>query len=282
MKQVRIKDINVGGGRGFVLIAGPCVIEDEKTTLETLEGLLKITEEHGMPFVFKASYDKANRTSIDSYRGPGLEKGLKLFEKIKKDYGVCVTTDVHCTHDVQAVAEVVDCLQIPAYLSRQTDLLVAAGKSGLPVNIKKAQFMAPDAMTHAAAKVASTGNDSIIFTERGSCFGYNNLVVDFRSLPIMKQTGYPVVFDCTHSVQRPSVRGASSGGDREMIAYLTRAAVAVGIDGLFMEVHPNPEAALSDGPNSIALKDAGEFIRSLKELDDFIKARAGDVWEGDM
>ncbi|MBI5560643.1 MAG: 3-deoxy-8-phosphooctulonate synthase [Deltaproteobacteria bacterium] len=272
MKEVKVRDVSIGGGKGLVLIAGPCVIEDERTTLAALEGLLEITEGLKMPFIFKASYDKANRTSISSFRGPGLKKGVRFFQKIGKRYKVPLLTDVHCKHDCKAVAEVVDCIQVPAYLCRQTDLLVSAGKTGLPVNIKKGQFMAASAMGEAAKKVLSTGNGKVFFTERGTTFGYNNLVVDFRSLPIMRGLGFPVVFDSTHSVQLPSARGRTSGGDRRMAWHLAKAAVATGVDGIFMEVHPNPEKALSDGPNSIALRDVRKFVRGLKELDEFVRS----------
>ncbi|MDH4228048.1 MAG: 3-deoxy-8-phosphooctulonate synthase [Deltaproteobacteria bacterium] len=271
-RKIEIGNASVGGGKGPLLfIAGPCVIEDEKTTLKTLEGLLDITERLGVGFVFKASYDKANRTSIDSYRGPGLKKGLKLFEKIKKRYDVAVLTDVHSVEEAREAGKVVDALQIPAFLCRQTDLLVAAGKTKKPVNIKKGQFMNPASMAEAVRKVESTGNKNVFLTERGVSFGYSNLVVDFRSIPIMRQTGCPVIFDSTHSVQLPSAKGKSSGGDRSMIAYLSRAAVAVGVDGIFMETHPNPDKALSDGPNSIPLKDAQAFMEELSALDGYIR-----------
>jgi len=283
MRKVDIKGVTVGG-KALVLIAGPCVIEGEKTMFSTLEGLLKVTDELGVPFIFKTSYDKANRTSIASYRGPGLKKGLEFFKKVRKFFGsektVPLLTDVHCKYDCRAVAEVVDCVQIPAYLCRQTDLLVSAGKTGLPVNIKKGQFMAPSAMAEAIKKVASTGNTSVMLTERGTSFGYNNLVVDFRSIPVMKKTGCPVIFDSTHSVQLPSAKGGVSGGDREMVEHLARAAVSAGVDGIFMEVHPNPSLALSDGPNSIALKDVKRILKGLKELDDFLrKSPRAPLWE---
>ncbi len=274
MKEVRVKDISIGGGAGFVLIAGPCVIEDEDTVFRTLDGLVEVTEALGIPFVFKASYDKANRTSIDSFRGPGLERGLEILDKAKKRGGVPVLTDVHCRKDVAAVAGVADIIQIPAMLSRQTDLIVEAARTGKPVNIKKGQFSAPHDMRHAVQKVLSTGNDRVILTERGTSFGYNNLVVDFRSLPILRGLGHPVIFDATHSVQRPAGLGDSSGGDRAMIRFLARAAVAVGVDGIFMEVHPDPERAKSDGPNSVALGDVKGLLRELKGLDDYIRSKA--------
>src|SRR3972149_2065942 len=279
MRKVDIKGVTVGG-KALVLIAGPCVIEGEKTMFSTLEGLLKVTDELGVPFIFKTSYDKANRTSIASYRGPGLKKGLEFFKRVKKKYSAPLLTDVHCKYDCGAVAEVVVCVQIPAYLCRQTDLLVSAGKTGLPVNIKKGQFMAPSAMAEAVKKVASTGNTSVMLTERGTSFGYHNLVVDFRGIPVMKKTGCPIIFDSTHSVQLPSAKGRVSGGDREMVEHLARAAVSAGVDGIFMEVHPTPSKALSDGPNSIALKDVKKILKGLKELYDFLrKYPRAPLWE---
>jgi 2-dehydro-3-deoxyphosphooctonate aldolase (KDO 8-P synthase) len=269
-RQVKVGDVGIGGGAGLVLIAGPCVMEDERTTLVTAETLKTITVELGIPFIFKASYDKANRTSIDSFRGPGISKGLGLLEKTKKEFSLPVITDVHCRYDVGAVKEVVDCIQIPAFLCRQTDLIVEAARTGKPVNIKKGQFMSPEGMEHAVKKALSTGCEKIILTERGTTFGYNNLVVDFRSLPIMSRSGFPVVFDATHSVQLPSARGTSSGGDRSMVGSLARASVAVGVDGIFLEVHPNPDEALSDGANSMALKDVRGLLKELKELDEFL------------
>jgi 2-dehydro-3-deoxyphosphooctonate aldolase (KDO 8-P synthase) len=275
-KEIKIGNLLIGGElqgrpRPFLLIAGPCVIEDAAMTMRIAAELKRVCAELTVPLVFKASYDKANRTSVDSYRGPGLDSGLAILKKVSTELDLPTLTDVHCAHDCEAVGEVVDCLQIPAYLCRQTDLLLAAGKSKLPVNIKKGQFMSPEAMSEAVKKVESTGNDSVTITERGVSFGYSNLVVDFRSIPLMREDGTPIIFDATHSVQRPSAKGKSSGGDREMIPYLARAAVAVGIDALFMEVHPEPDKALSDGPNSIALEDFPQLLKELKELDDFIK-----------
>ncbi|MBI5233878.1 MAG: 3-deoxy-8-phosphooctulonate synthase [Deltaproteobacteria bacterium] len=265
MKAVRVGDLKIGAG--LVIIAGPCVIEDEKTTLKTLELLKKAAEDIGLPLIFKSSYDKANRTSISSYRGPGLKKGLSILEKAKREFSVPILTDVHCRTEVEAVAEVADVIQIPALLSRQTDLLVSAGRTKRAINIKKGQFMSPRDIRHAIDKVLSTGNRNIILTERGTSFGYNNLIVDFRGIPIMRDMGFPVVFDATHSVQMPSALGKSSGGDRKMAKYLLRAAVAVGVDGVFMEVHQDPERALCDGPNSIALKDFKSAVARLKEMD---------------
>lgn len=273
MNTVNVGGISIGGA-GLAVIAGPCVVEDERGTLDIARTLKAVTSELGIPFIFKASYDKANRTSVDSYRGPGLEKGLAILEKAKKELLIPVLTDVHCTKDVDAVSKVVDCIQIPAFLCRQTDLIVAAAATGKPVNIKKGQFMSPEAMGQAARKARSAGNDKVIITERGTSFGYNNLVVDFRSLPRMRGLGCPVVFDATHSVQLPSAMGTSSGGEREMVKYLARAALAVGVDGIFIEVHPDPDNAPSDGANSIALDDAKGLLKDLKGLDGFIRATA--------
>ncbi len=263
MKTVSIGSVSTSGG--LLLIAGPCVMEDEATTLHIAAALKEIAARLDVPFVFKASYDKANRTSIESFRGPGLERGLEILRKVKEEVGVPLLTDVHCKHHCPPVAEVCDCLQIPAYLCRQTDLLVEAGRTGRAVNIKKGQFMDPHAMRHAIEKVLSTGNENILVTERGTFLGYNDLVVDMRSLVVMRGFGFPVIFDATHSVQRPSV-GSSSGGDREMAPHLMRAAVGCGIDGIFMETHPEPERALSDSRNSMRLDDVEGLVVRLKEL----------------
>jgi len=253
--------IRFGAGAPLFLIAGPCVIESEGHALVMAEKLGAVAGELGVPYIFKASYDKANRTSVASYRGPGLKNGLKILAKIKKKTGLPILTDVHQASEVEAAAEVCDILQIPAFLSRQTDLLVAAGKSERVVNIKKGQFLSPAEMGNAAEKVASTGNEKIILTERGNSFGYQNLVVDMRSFPMMRRFGYPVVFDVTHSVQLPGGEGKSSGGQPEFIEPLARAGVAAGVDGIFLEVHDNPGKALSDGSNALAL---GQF-RALME-----------------
>jgi 2-dehydro-3-deoxyphosphooctonate aldolase (KDO 8-P synthase) len=248
-----IGKIKFGAGAPLFLIAGPCVIESEGHALMMAEKLGAVAGELGVPYIFKASYDKANRTSIASYRGPGLKNGLKILAKIGKRTGLPILTDVHDVSQVGAAAEVCDILQIPAFLSRQTDLLVAAGKSGRVVNIKKGQFLSPAEMGNAAEKVASTGNEKIILTERGNSFGYQNLVVDMRSFPIMRKFGYPVVYDVTHSVQLPGGEGKSSGGQPEFIEPLARAGTAAGVDGIFLEVHDNPAKALSDGSNALAL-----------------------------
>jgi len=252
-----------GAGAPLFLIAGPCVIESEGHALTMAEKLGAVASELGVPYIFKASYDKANRTSVSSYRGPGLKNGLKILAKIKKRTGLPVLTDVHQASEVEAAADVCDILQIPAFLSRQTDLLVAAGKSGRVVNIKKGQFLSPSEMSNAAEKVARTGNDKIILTERGNSFGYQNLVVDMRSFPIMRKFGYPVVFDVTHSVQLPGGEGKSSGGQPEFIEPLARAGVAAGVDGIFLEVHDNPAKALSDGSNALPL---GQFRALLEKM----------------
>ena len=249
----------------FLYIAGPCVIEDEEQAFTIARGLKEITAAFDVDFVFKASFDKANRTSVDSFRGPGLEEGLRILAHIKQELGLRVTSDVHEVGQVEPAAEVLDIIQIPAFLCRQTDLLVAAGNSRRTVNIKKGQFVAPEDMEHAVKKIESTGHTDILLTERGSTFGYHNLVVDFRSFSIMRASGYPIIFDATHSVQVPSA-GAVSGGRSEFIAPLSRAAAAYGIDGLFTEVHPNPEAALSDGPNSLNLESVAPLLETVLRI----------------
>ncbi len=254
---------------------GPCVIESEATTLKTLEGLLKIAEDLGVPFIFKSSYDKANRTSLESYRGPGLKEGLKVLEAAAKAFPeVPIITDIHCRTEVAPASEVVDILQIPAFLSRQTTLIVEAALTGLPVNIKKGQFMAPGDMRHSLDKALGAGADRVMITERGVCFGYNNLVVDYRAFPLLKSMGCPVVFDATHSVQTPGGLGGSSGGDRKMARYLARAAAACGVDGFFMEVHPDPDSALCDGPNSLALGDVKEVLSEILAIDKTVRELA--------
>lgn len=275
MKSIKIRGFSIGGKDPLVFIMGPCVIEDEKTVFKTLEGLLRITGDLGVSFVFKASYDKANRTSVRSFRGPGLKKGLKVLKKAGRDFSVPLLTDVHCKHEIKEVAEVVDVIQVPAFLSRQTDLLVAAARSGRVVNIKKGQFMAPHDVKHSIEKVLSAGSDRITVTERGVSFGYNNLVVDCRAFPVLRSFGFPVIFDATHSVQTPAGLGASSGGDRTMARYLGRAAAGAGVDGFFMEVHPRPDRALCDGPNSIALKDVKTIIEELVEIDGIARRSGG-------
>jgi 2-dehydro-3-deoxyphosphooctonate aldolase (KDO 8-P synthase) len=268
---VRIGPLLCGGGRPLVLIAGPCVVESRDSALRHAQALRALTDRLGVPFVYKSSYDKANRTAVDSFRGPGTDAALSILAEVKREIGVLVLTDVHTVPEVNAAAEVADILQIPAFLCRQTDLLLAAGQSGRVVNIKKGQFLAPWDMQHVAAKVASTGNRRILLTERGATFGYNNLVSDFRSLPIMARFGYPVVFDATHSVQLPGGLGGQSGGQREFIAPLARAAVAVGIDALFMEVHEEPERALSDSATVFPLAQLESLLHVLLALDALVK-----------
>ncbi len=253
-------------GREFTLLGGPCVAESKEICLEIATFLKALCTELNIQYIFKASYDKANRSSVKSFRGKGLADGLKILEAVKSELNLPIVTDIHETSEVAAVAEVADVLQIPAFLCRQTDLLVACGETGLPVNIKKGQFMAPEDMAGAVEKVKSTGNDKVMLTERGTTFGYRNLVVDMRSLQTMRDLGVPVVFDATHSVQLPGGLGNASGGQRQFIRPLARAAAAVGIDALFAEVHPNPEKALSDGPNSLSFKEARTVIREVKEI----------------
>jgi 2-dehydro-3-deoxyphosphooctonate aldolase (KDO 8-P synthase) len=255
----------------FFLIAGPCVIESEELVFQTAITLKEITKKLGLDFIFKTSYDKANRTSIKSYRGPGLKEGLRILNELKKSLDIKILTDVHDVHDVEKVAEVVDVIQIPAFLSRQTDLVVEAGKTGKIINIKKAQFMAPWDVKFVIEKIESVGNKNIWITERGYIFGYNNLVVDFRSIVIMKKFGYPIIYDATHSLQKPSIEGGISGGEREFIPYLARAAVAVGIDGLFMEVHPNPDKALSDPKTQYPLNELESLLKQLIEIDKLVR-----------
>lgn len=246
--------------KGRFLIAGPCVIENEKMVLELAEKISVIARDRNLFYVFKASFDKANRTSVQSFRGDGLEKGLKILEKVKKEFNLPITTDIHESQQAAAIGEIVDIIQIPAFLCRQTDLLVASGNTGKIINIKKAQFLSASEMKFAIDKVRSTGNDKIMLTERGTMFGYNNLVVDFRNIVDMKKFGFPVVMDVTHSTQKPGAADGKSGGNREYAPYLTAAAAAVGADGFFFEVHQNPEQALSDGPNMIALIDFPQLL----------------------
>ena len=266
LTPVCIGDIELGRGGAPVLIAGPCVIESRDLTLRIAERLQRIAEEAGLSLVFKASYDKANRTSAASYRGPGLEEGLGILAEVRAQTGLPVLTDVHREQDAGAVAEAVDCLQVPAFLCRQTDFVQAVGRAGKPVNIKKGQFLAPGDVAQIVEKIAAAGNRQITLTERGVSFGYHNLVVDMRSLVLMRELGYPVVFDATHSVQLPGGAGTASGGDRRFAPPLARAAVAVGIDALFIETHPDPGQALCDGPNSLALDSLPELLRQVRDL----------------
>ncbi len=271
VRELAIGNVKIGGNRPLVLIAGPCVIESEAATLRCAERLMTICNGVSIPLVFKASYDKANRTSATSFRGPGLREGLRILAKARDSMGVPVLTDVHSVEEVGPVADVADVLQIPAFLCRQSDLVAAAARSGRVVNIKKGQFLAPWDMENVVGKALSTGSSRIILTERGSSFGYNNLVSDMRSLPIMRRIGYPVVFDATHSVQLPGGLGGSSGGQREFVEYLSRAAVATGVDGVFLEVHEDPGKALCDGPNSLKLDDLPALLKKLKAIDAIVK-----------
>ncbi len=256
----------MGQGAPLTIIAGPCVIEDENTTIEIAAFLKALTDELAIPFIFKASFDKANRTSIQSYRGPGLTKGLKILSRIKTDLGIKLLSDVHEISQIDAAAQILDVLQIPAFLCRQTDMLITAARTGKPVNIKKGQFLAPWDMVHIVEKIRSTGHSKIWLTERGATFGYNNLVVDFRGIQTMQTTGCPVIFDATHSVQLPGGAGQSSDGQREYAPVLARAAVAAGADGIFLEVHPNPDKALCDGPNSLPLDQLRPLLIQLKAI----------------
>ncbi|MEY4448517.1 MAG: 2-dehydro-3-deoxyphosphooctonate aldolase [Pseudomonadota bacterium] len=270
---MKLCGFNVGLDQRFFLIAGPCVIESEQLQMDTAGTLKEITSALGIPFIFKSSYDKANRSSGSTFRGPGMEKGLEILAKVKRELHVPIITDVHNEADIPAVAAVVDVLQTPAFLCRQTDFIRAVAQSGKPVNIKKGQFLAPHDMKNvidkarAAARDAGLSEDSFMACERGASFGYNNLVSDMRSLAIMRETGAPVVYDATHSVQLPGGQGTSSGGMREMVPVLSRAAVAVGVAGLFMETHPNPAEAMSDGPNAVPLKHMKALLETLLELD---------------
>ena len=250
----------------FQLIAGPCVIESEEIVLSIAEQMKKITDELGIPYTFKASFDKANRTSINSFRGPGLEKGLEILQKVKDVYSLPICTDIHEAWQAEPVSKVADIIQIPAFLCRQTDLLVAAAKTGKCINIKKAQFLAPWDMKNCVEKVRQSGNNNVMLCERGTSFGYNTLVVDMTGLRVMKEFEVPVIFDATHSVQKPGGNGSSTGGNRQYVEYLAKAAIAVGVDGLFMETHPDPDNAKSDGPNMVPLGDMKELLIKLKKV----------------
>lgn len=273
MREVNINGAVVGNGQPFLLFAGPCVIESEKMCLENAKRVRGICESLDIPFVFKASFDKANRSSIASFRGLGRDQGLRILKKIRDHVGVPIVTDVHSIEDVEELADVIDVLQIPAFLCRQTDLIMAAAHTGKTLNIKKGQFLAPWDVRNIIDKVTSTGNRNIIITERGSSFGYNNLVVDFKGLPIIRQFGYPVCFDATHSVQLPGGAGTSSGGQREFVFPLLRAALAVGVDAVFMEVHEDPDNALSDGPNMLPIDELYEVLKNAKLIDGLVKKK---------
>jgi 2-dehydro-3-deoxyphosphooctonate aldolase (KDO 8-P synthase) len=270
-KNISIGNIEIGEGLPFALIAGPCSIESEELVMEVATKVKELTTKLGIPFIFKASYDKANRTSINSYRGPGMEEGLKILKKVKGELSLPILTDIHLPEQAEIVAQVADVIQIPAFLCRQTDLLVAASKTGKPLNIKKAQFLAPWDMKNVLTKCIDSGNNQVMLCERGTSFGYNNLVVDMTSIMEMKKFGNPIVFDATHSVQKPGGKGNETGGNREYVEYLSRSAVAIGVDALFMEVHPEPAKALSDGPNMVKLEDLERILSNLKLLDKVVK-----------
>jgi len=268
---MKLCGFDIGIDQPFFLIAGTCVVESEQMTLDTAGTLKEIADDLGIPFIYKSSFDKANRSSIDGFRGPGIEEGLRVLQLVKSQLGVPVLTDVHEDTPMDEVASVVDVLQTPAFLCRQTNYITRVAETGLPVNIKKGQFLAPWDMKHVVDKARSTGNQNIMVCERGASFGYNNLVSDMRSLAVMRETNAPVVFDATHSVQLPGGQGSSSGGQREFVPTLARAAMAAGVSGVFMETHPEPEKALSDGPNSVPLAKMKELLSIMKTIDDAVK-----------
>jgi len=270
--NIKLQDFEIGNDQPFALLAGPCAIESRDHALRMSSALRAIADRIGISLIYKSSFDKANRTSVSSRRGVGLDEALKIFEEVKAETGLAVVTDVHEPAQCSVVAEVVDVLQIPAFLCRQTDLLVAAGNTGKIVNVKKGQFLAPWDMEHVLAKVASTGNPNVMACERGTSFGYNTLVTDFRGLPTMAKFGHPVVFDATHSVQQPGGEGRTSGGQREFVPILAKAAIAVGVAALFMEIHDDPSKAFSDGPNQVPLDNAEEMLKDLKAFDRLAKS----------
>ena len=269
-RVVKAGNIKIGHGNGLVLFAGPCVIESEKKALYHAEELSRIARRLEIPFIYKSSYDKANRTSINSFRGPGLLKGMDILKKIKDKLGLIILSDVHCRQEVEEASHVLDIIQIPAFLCRQTDLILAAARTGKPINVKKGQFMAPWDMKSVLEKIERVGNYDILLTERGTSFGYNNLVSDMRSLPIMRGMGYPVIYDATHSIQLPGAKGQFSGGQREFVSCLAMASVAAGVDGIFIETHRDPDKALSDGSNMLRIKELYPLIRKLKAIREVI------------
>jgi 2-dehydro-3-deoxyphosphooctonate aldolase (KDO 8-P synthase) len=271
MKKINIGDFVIGDKAGFVLIAGPCVLEKEETAMDMAQYLKSLTAKLKIPFIFKSSYDKANRTSIKSYRGPGVKDGLAMLKRIKEKLGVPVLSDVHRFEEINAAAQVLDVVQVPAFLCRQTDFIVEIAKKVRVINVKKGQFLAPWDVANIIAKAKAAGNENIMITERGTSFGYNNLVFDVRSLPIIRDMGYPVIFDATHAVQLPGGAGTASGGERDMVKYLARAAVAAGVDGVFLEVHRDPEKALCDGANSLYLDELEELLTTLRQIDSLVK-----------
>ena len=270
-REINIAGAKLGGNNPLFVIAGPCVIESEDITFHAAGRLKEICARTGLPLLFKSSYDKANRSSLSSYRGPGLEKGLRILSDVRSKFDIPVISDIHSMEEVKPASEVLDVLQIPAFLCRQTDLVLAASKTGKIVNIKKGQFLAPWDMRNVIDKFVSTGNRNLFITERGTSFGYNNLVIDFRGFPVMRSFGYPLIFDVTHSLQLPGSKGKYSGGQREFADPLARAAVSVGIDGLFMEVHPEPDKALCDGPNMINLHEVETLLKTCKAVDELLK-----------
>jgi len=270
-REIQIGNVVIGGGNPIVLIAGPCVIESEDSTLFHASQLQNLTSKLGIPFIFKSSYDKANRTSKGSYRGPGLKKGLKILKKVKDRLGVPILSDVHCQSEVDEAKEVIDIIQVPAFLCRQTDLLVSIARTGKAINVKKGQFLAPWDVQAIIDKITGAGNERLLITERGVSFGYNNLVSDLRALPIMRKLGWPVIYDATHSIQLPGARGGSSGGEAEFVRGLSRAAVAMGCDGLFIEVHRNPKEALCDGPNMVSLRVLSKLLSEVQRIDEIVR-----------
>ena len=281
MKKIRINNFEIGGGAPFVLVAGPCVIENRELVRQTAGRLKELAGGLGIPLVFKSSYDKANRTSVKSFRGPGLKLGLEILQGIREEFGLPVLSDVHRYEEIAPAAGVLDIVQVPAFLCRQTDFIMEAAKSARVINIKKGQFLAPSDMENVIDKAKAAGNRNIIITERGTSFGYNNLVVDYRGFPVMRKMGFPVIFDATHSVQLPGGQGTASGGERGLVPFLARAAVAAGVDGVFMEVHPDPERALCDGPNSLSLDCLGDLLMELKQIDAIVKAGKEFIEEGE-
>lgn len=271
MKQIVLGDFSIGDGAPFVLIAGPCVIEEEQETKDIAFFLKELTRRLGIPFIFKASYDKANRSSLSSFRGPGIRSGLSILGKIKEELDIPILSDVHRFEEIKDACNILDVVQVPAFLCRQTDFVVEVARKARIINIKKGQFLSPEEVGNVIQKASSTGNENIMITERGTSFGYNNLIVDFRSFPVIRKMGYPLIFDGTHSAQLPGGAGETSGGQRDMVPYLCKAAVAVGVDGIFLEVHPDPERAQCDGPNSLYLSSLHDFLSTLKEIDRLVK-----------
>ena len=272
-REIKMADLKLGGGTPLFIIAGPCVIESEEIVFYSAERLRDVCAKIGFPLLFKSSFDKANRTSLSSFRGPGIERGLRILSDVRSTLKIPVISDIHSAEQIEPASAVLDVLQIPAFLCRQTDFIIAASETGKPVNVKKGQFLSPWDAKNIIDKFVSTGNKNIFITERGTSFGYNNLVVDFRGIPVMRSFGYPVIFDVTHSLQLPGGQGTCSAGQREFAGPLARAAVAVGVDGLFMEVHPEPEKALCDGPNMIRLDEVEKLLSHIKAIDDVLKEK---------